>query len=98
MAATDRDPEELGLSLVRGDALFRLQRAIGLVPAGSLGIGRRAIALVLFTWLPIAVWAALAHRALPAACPSPCSSTSACTCAASSPSRCSSWPKASATR
>jgi len=50
---TDTEP----LSLVRGDAAWRLQRAIGLIPADGLGIGRRAIGLALFTWLPIAIWA-----------------------------------------
>ncbi len=56
---------ELALSLVRGDALFRLQRRIGLVPAEGLGVRRRAIFFALLTWAPIAVWAALSHRALP---------------------------------
>jgi len=63
-ASTGEAPE-LALSLVRGDALFRLQRRIGLVPAEGLGVGRRAIFFALLTWAPIAVWAALAHRALP---------------------------------
>jgi hypothetical protein len=54
---------DLELSLVRGDAVLRLQRWIGLVPEGGLGVGRRALAL--FTWLPLAVWAALSGRALP---------------------------------
>jgi len=56
---------DLALSLVRGDALLRLQRRIGLVPADGLGVGRRALALAPFTWLPIAVWALLSGRALP---------------------------------
>jgi hypothetical protein len=58
---TDSDLE---LSLIRGDALLRLQRRIGLVPADGLGVGRRALALALVTWLPIAVWALLSGRAL----------------------------------
>ncbi len=62
--AADEEPE-LALSLVRGDVLFRMQRRIGLVPAGGLGIGRRALFFALLTWAPIAVWAGLAHRALP---------------------------------
>ena len=59
---TDTDFE---LSLVRGDALLRLQRRIGLVPAGGLGVGRRALVLALFAWLPLAVWAWLSGHALP---------------------------------
>jgi hypothetical protein len=55
------------LSLVRNDLLFRAQRAIGLVPATGLGIGRRALVLALVTYAPIAVWAAFADRALPGA-------------------------------
>jgi hypothetical protein len=52
--------DELALSLVRGDALLRLQRRIGLVPADGLGVGRRAFALALVSWLPLAGWALLA--------------------------------------
>ena len=58
-------PQEFELSLIRGDALLRAQRAIGLVPRDGLGVGRRALALALLTWLPIAVWALLQNRALP---------------------------------
>ena len=56
---------DLALSLIRGDALFRLQRRIGLVPEGGLGVARRALALALFSWLPIAASALLSGRALP---------------------------------
>ncbi len=59
------DEETLTLSLVRGDALYRAQRAVGLIPAGSLGLGRRAVLLALITWAPTALWAVYAHRALP---------------------------------
>lgn len=58
------EPREQDLSLVRGDLPFRLQQAIGLVPAGGLGVGRRALALALFTWMPIAVWATWTGRAV----------------------------------
>jgi hypothetical protein len=51
--------------VVRGDALLRAQRAIGLVPREGLGVGRRALALALLTWAPIAVWALVRDRALP---------------------------------
>ena len=61
----DADASEFQLSLVRNDLLFRAQRAVGLIPAAGLGVGRRAVALALFTWVPIAVWALLAGRALP---------------------------------
>jgi hypothetical protein len=57
--------DDLALSLVRGDALLRAQRAIGLVPQEGLGVGRRALALALLTWAPIAVWAVCFGRALP---------------------------------
>jgi hypothetical protein len=53
-------------SLVRGDWPFRIQRAVGLIPAdGGLGVGRRALVLVLLTWVPIVLWASLTDRALP---------------------------------
>ncbi len=53
-------------SLVRGDWPFRLQRAVGLIPAkGGLGVGRRALLLVLLTWVPVTVWAVVTQRALP---------------------------------
>jgi hypothetical protein len=56
---------DLAFSLVRGDALLRAQRAIGLVPSDGLGVGRRALALALLTWVPIAAWALIQGRALP---------------------------------
>jgi hypothetical protein len=52
-------------SLVRGDWPFRMQRAVGLIPADGLGIGRRIVFLVLLTWLPVAGWALVTARALP---------------------------------
>ncbi len=55
----------LELSLVRGDALFRLQRRLGLIPAHGLGLGRRAVFWSLFAWLPVVLWAIHAGRALP---------------------------------
>jgi hypothetical protein len=63
--ASDTDASEFRLSLVRNDLLFRAQRAIGLIPSTGLGVGRRAVALALFTWVPIAAWAVVAGRALP---------------------------------
>jgi hypothetical protein len=53
-----------GISLVRGDAAFRLMRRIGLIPAVGLGVARRAAALALVTWLPIAIWALIQRRAI----------------------------------
>lgn len=52
-------------SLVNDDPPLSLQRRLGLVPRGGLGIVRRAVFWVALTWLPIAVWAALTGRALP---------------------------------
>ncbi len=63
--------DDFALSLVRGDASLRAQRAIGLVPGDGLGVGRRALALALLTWAPIAVWALLEGRALPGAVEEP---------------------------
>ena len=63
MTPTTAD-EEASLSLVRGDPLYRLQRAAGLIPRQGLGVLRRALLFALVTWLPIAVWAALTSRAL----------------------------------
>jgi hypothetical protein len=54
------------VSLVRDDVPFRCQRRVGLIPReGGLGVGRRALFLTTLTWLPIAVWAGWAGRALP---------------------------------
>lgn len=64
----EREPEnidDLQISLVRGDVLFRAQRAIGLIPSQGLGLGRRAVLLALISWAPIAIWALVAERALP---------------------------------
>ncbi len=66
-AVSNAEANEFQISLVRNDLFFRAQRAIGLIPATGLGVGRRALALALFTWAPIAVWAAIAQRALPGA-------------------------------
>lgn len=52
-------------SLVRGDALFRMQRAIGLIPADGLGLVRRALFWSLLGWLPVAAWALYIDHALP---------------------------------
>ena len=54
----------LSVSLIRDDLFFRAQRAIGLVPRTGLGVGRRAIFYALVAWLPIALWVALAGRAI----------------------------------
>ncbi|HKP29607.1 MAG TPA: hypothetical protein VJU15_09385 [Gemmatimonadales bacterium] len=62
MTANPEELDEPGISLVRGDAAFRFQRLIGLIPKDGLGIARRAILFALITWLPIAVWAWLQHR------------------------------------
>ena len=53
-----------GLSLVRDDLLFRLQRRVGLIPAEGLGLVRRAVFWSLLAWAPIAVWAWFTGRAI----------------------------------
>lgn len=66
MEQSARQPDPaFELSLVRGDLLFRVQRRIGLIPRGGLGLGRRAVFWSLVAWLPIALWAGYAGRALP---------------------------------
>src|SRR5215470_1020324 len=61
----------LEFSLVRGDALFRVQRALGLIPAKGLGVVRRAILAVVITWVPIVIAAAMANRLWPGVVPEP---------------------------
>ncbi len=68
---TGTPAETFGISLVRGDILYRLQRRIGLIPPDGPGIGRRALFWTLFAWLPIALWAWYTGRALPPAAPEP---------------------------
>ena len=54
------------VSLVEDDPPFRWQQSVGLIPRrGGLGIGRRALFWTALAWLPIAVWAWWAGRALP---------------------------------
>ena len=65
------EDSSLAISLIHGDPLLRLQRRFGLVPTGGLGVGRRALALALLTWLPLVVWALLSGHALPGAAGEP---------------------------
>jgi hypothetical protein len=53
------------LSLIRGDPLLRLQQALHLAPKDGLGVGRRAIAIALVVWAPLAIVALIENRALP---------------------------------
>lgn len=68
---TQTQDAALEFSLVRGDALFRAQRALGLIPAHGLGVARRAILAVLITWVPLVVAAAWANRLWPGTAPEP---------------------------
>jgi hypothetical protein len=55
----------VAFSLVRGDLLYRLQRAVGLIPADGLGLVRRALFWSMVGWLPVALAALHVGRALP---------------------------------
>ena len=59
------DRPELDFSLIRGDLLFRGQRALGFIPRHGLGVTRRAFVFALITWLPIAIWAMLSGGTFP---------------------------------
>ncbi len=65
MSQLESDAGDLSFSLVRGDPWFRLQRAVGLIPASGLGIVRRCLVFALVTWLPIAIWALYWRRVFP---------------------------------
>jgi hypothetical protein len=53
------------LSLIRGDPLLRLQQALHLALKDGLGVGRRAVAIALVVWAPLAIVALIENRALP---------------------------------
>jgi len=57
--------------LTRGDAFYRLQRSMGLIPAEGSGLVRRALFWTALAWLPIMLWALITHRALPGQTPEP---------------------------
>ena len=61
----------VAFSLVRGDLLFRVQRALGLIPADGLGLVRRALFWSMVGWLPVALAAMYVGRALPGGFPEP---------------------------
>jgi hypothetical protein len=65
------DDASVEFSPVRGDAFFRLQRTVGLIPAHGLGVPRRVILAVLVTWVPLVVAAAIANRFWPGAIDEP---------------------------
>ena len=62
---TQTEDAALEFSLVRGDALFRAQRALGLIPGRGFGVVRRAILFVLITWVPLVAAAAVSDRLWP---------------------------------
>lgn len=68
MANTGALPD---FDLTRGDALYRLQRRLGLIPAEGGGLVRRALFWTVLAWLPIVLWALIVHRALPGQAPEP---------------------------
>jgi hypothetical protein len=65
------DDASVEFSPVRGDAFFRLQRTIGLIPTRGLGVPRRVVLAVLLTWVPLVVAAAIANRFWPGAIDEP---------------------------
>ena len=66
MSSSPSNEQRDDVSLVRDDPPFRWQRRFGLIPrSGGLGVGRRALFWTALAWLPIAVWAWWAGRALP---------------------------------
>lgn len=50
---------------------MRLQRRIGLMPGGGLGVGRRALLFAALAWLPVALWAWLERRFFGGIAPEP---------------------------
>jgi hypothetical protein len=56
---------DLEFSLVRGDTFFRVQRALGLIPARGLGVARRVGLALLVTWVPLVIVAAMTDRLWP---------------------------------
>jgi len=55
-------PAGAAFSPVDNEAPLRWWRRLRLVPRDGLGVGRRAVLLALFAWLPIALWAWWAGR------------------------------------
>jgi hypothetical protein len=66
---TDSPGPDPAFSIVRGDPPFRVQRALGLIPAHGLGVGRRALLATAITWLPVVVAVAIAGRIAPGSVP-----------------------------
>ncbi|WP_454711746.1 hypothetical protein [Cupriavidus nantongensis] len=61
-AGIGRETHAEAFSLVRDDVLYRLQRRLGLIPAGGLGVARRALCYSMVAWLPLVVWAVVHGR------------------------------------
>ncbi len=65
MGEPNHDDASLAFSLIRGDPLFRLQQAVGLIGHdGGLRVVRRAVLIAGISWLPLVVWAIATGRAL----------------------------------
>ncbi len=65
ITADSGDPlSEYYFSPVQGGPFRRLRKAIGLVPDKGAGLGRRVAAIVAVAWLPVAVGALIAGRAI----------------------------------
>ena len=56
-AADVAQDDPLDFSPIENDVPLRGWRRSGIVPPGTLAVGRRAVLLGLFAWLPIAIWA-----------------------------------------
>lgn len=63
--------DEAEFSLLRGGAVYELQRRLGLIPARGDGALRRIVCFVALTWLPVALGALATGRAFGSAVPEP---------------------------
>jgi hypothetical protein len=56
---------DISFSLVQGDPPYQIQQTLGLIPRRGLGVPRRILFFILFTWAPMMVWAIVTRRLFP---------------------------------